>query len=201
MDNGDRWRIRSVARIYSLTAAEARDAIKDLTRVLQDAVASGVSLGFAPPLDDETARRYWRRVIAEIEAGDRVLLAARDEDGALLGSAQLNLATPPNARHRAEVQKVCVLRSARGTGIGAQLMLAIEEAARAAGRTLLVLDTRKDGLAEGFYRRLGYREAGAIPGYARTVDGSFVTTVFFYRTLDEERLPAGAMGEGTPVDA
>jgi ribosomal protein S18 acetylase RimI-like enzyme len=109
---------------------------------------------------------------------------ARDEDGALVGSAQLNLTTTPNGRHRAEVQKVCVLRSARGQGIGTQLMLTLEEEARAAGRTLLVLDTRKDGVAEGLYRRLGYQEVGVIPGHARTVDGSLVTSVFFYRTLD-----------------
>jgi len=188
-----------VARIQSLTAAEAREAINDLTRVLQDAVASGVSLGFVTPLDDNTVRRYWQDAIAQVEAGARILLVARAEDGELVGSAQLNLATTPNARHRAEVQKVCVLRSARGQGIGTQLMLAIEEEARTAGRTLLVLDTRKDGVAERLYRRLGYREVGVIPGYVHTVDGSLVTAIFFYRPLDEERLTAGPMVEGAPA--
>ncbi len=173
-----------MARIHSLTAAEAREAVDDLTRILQDAVASGVSLGFMTPLDESALQRYWQNAIAQIEAGDRVLLVARAEDGALVGSAQLHLTTTPNARHRAEVQKVCVLRSARGQGIGTQLMLAIEEKARAAGRKLLVLDTRKDSVAEGLYRRLSYQEVGVIPGHARTVDGSLVTSVFFYRTLD-----------------
>ena len=173
-----------MARIHSLTAAEARDAVGDLTRILQDAVASGVSLGFRTPLEESAVRRYWQGAIAQVEAGARVLLVARAEEGALLGSAQLRLETTPNARHRAEVQKVCVVRSARGQGIGAQLLLAIEEEARAAGRTLLVLETRKDGVAEGLYRRLGYQEVGVIPGHARTVDGSLVTSIFFYRTLD-----------------
>jgi acetyltransferase len=185
-------RLKSVTqnyRIHSLTAAEARDMVDDLTRLLQEAAASGVSLGFVTPFDDNTMRRYWQGAIAEVEAGARILLAARDEDGVLIGSAQLDLATTPNAQHRAEVQKVCVARSARGQGAGTQLLLAIEEAARAAGRTLLVLDTRKDGVAEGLYRRLGYREVGVIPGYARTVDGSMVTEVFFYRTLDEAQAP------------
>jgi ribosomal protein S18 acetylase RimI-like enzyme len=136
------------------------------------------------PLDEGAVRRYWQGAIAQVEAGARVLLVARAEDGALVGSAQLTLATTPNARHRAEVQKVCVLRSARGQGIATQLMLAIEEEARAAGRKLLVLDTRKDGVAERLYRRLGYQEVGVIPGHARTVDGSLVTSIFFYRTLD-----------------
>lgn len=90
----------------------------------------------------------------------------------------------PNGGHRAEVQKVCVLRSARGQGIGKQLMLAIEATARAAGRTLLVLDTRKGSVAEGLYRKVGYIEAGVIPSYARTVNGTLVTAAFFYRTLD-----------------
>ena len=172
-------------QIHSLTAAEARDEIDGLTRLLQEAIASGVSLGFATPFDDGAIRRYWHDAIAEVEAGARILLAARDEDSVLVGCAQLALATSPNAQHRAEVQKVCVARSARGQGAGTQLLLAIEEAARAAGRTLLVLDTRKGSAAEGLYRRLGYREVGVIPGYARTVDGSLVTAIFFYRTLDE----------------
>ena len=184
-----------MARIHSLTAAEARDAVDDLTRILQDAVASGVSLGFRTPLEESAVRRYWQGAIAQVEAGARVLLVARAEEGALLGSAQLRLETTPNARHRAEVQKVCVVRSARGQGIGAQLLLAIEEEARAAGRTLLVLETRKDGVAEGLYRRLGYQEVGVIPGHACTVDGSLVTSIFFYRTLDEERLAAGSTVE------
>jgi acetyltransferase len=173
-----------VARIQSLTAVEARDVVNDLTSILQDAVASGVSLGFMTPLDENAVRRYWQHTIAQVDAGERVLLVAREADGALVGSAQLSLTATPNARHRAEVQKVCVLRSARGQGIGKQLMLAIEEEARTAGRTLLVLDTRKDSVAEGLYRGLGYREVGVIPGHARTVDGSLVTAIFFYRPLD-----------------
>ena len=119
-----------MARIHSLTAAEARDVVNDLTRILRDAVASGVSLGFMTPLDERALQRYWQHTIAQVEAGERILLVARAEDGALVGSAQLHLTATPNARHRAEVQKVCVLRSARGQGIGTQLMLAIEEEAR-----------------------------------------------------------------------
>jgi ribosomal protein S18 acetylase RimI-like enzyme len=62
-------------------------------------------------------------------------------------------------------------------------MQAIETSAQSAGRTLLVLDTRKGGMAEGLYRKLGYIEGGVIPGYARTIDGTLVAAAFFYRTL------------------
>ncbi len=174
-----------MACIETLTAAAARDALDDLTRLLQDAVASGASLGFLAPLDDGAAQTYWQNVIAKIEQGTRVLLVARAEDGALVGTAQLDLATMPNGAHRAEVQKVCVLRAARGQGIGRQLMVAIEDAARAAGRTLLVLDTWQGSVAESLYRKLGYVEAGVIPGYARSSLGTLEATVFFYRALDD----------------
>ncbi|HEX3270113.1 MAG TPA: hypothetical protein VHR15_05650, partial [Ktedonobacterales bacterium] len=80
-----------MARIQSLTAAEARDVVHDLTHILRDAVASGVSLGFMTPLDESAVRRYWQNAIAQVEAGARVLLVAHAEDGSLVGSAQLSL--------------------------------------------------------------------------------------------------------------
>lgn len=174
----------SVALIQSLTADEARNALDDLMLVLQDAVASGASLGFLAPLEDDRARDYWQGVIAKMEQGKRVLLIARTEDGAVVGTAQLDLDTMPNGVHRAEVQKVCVLRSARGQGIGRQLMVTIEDAARAAGRSLLVLDTWQGSVAEGLYRKLGYIEVGVIPGYARSSKGTLDGSVFFYRRLE-----------------
>jgi acetyltransferase len=173
-----------VAQIENLTAEEARAALDDLVTILRDAVASGASLGFLEPLGEEAARSYWQGVIAKIEQGTRILLVARADDGALVGTAQLDTETMPNGTHRAEVMKVCVLRSARGQGIGRQLMLAIEPVARAAGRSLLVLDTWQGSVAENLYRSLGYVEVGVIPRFALSSQGTLEPTVFFYRLLD-----------------
>ncbi len=173
-----------MVQIQSLTAAEARDALDDLILLLQDAVDDGASLGFLTPLDNDRARAYWLGVIARVEDGSRILLVARTEDGAALGTAQLDLASMPNAAHRAEVQKVIVLRSARGQGIGKRLMLAVEDAARAIGRTLLVLDTWQGSVAEGLYRSLGYIEVGVIPRFALSSQGTLEATVIFYRALN-----------------
>lgn len=49
-------------------------------------------------------------------------------------------------------------------------------------RSLLVLETRKGGIAEGLYRKLGYIDGGVIPGYARTVNGTLVAEAFFNST-------------------
>jgi acetyltransferase len=63
-------------------------------------------------------------------------------------------------------------------------MTAVEEAARAAGRALLVLDTRRGDSAEQLYLNLGYKAAGVIPRYARSASGSLDDTVYMYKELD-----------------
>jgi acetyltransferase len=169
--------------IEQLTADQAIAARDDLVELLQDSVASGASVGFLPPLDTGAARDYWEGLLADIGNGARVLLVARDK-GHVIGSIQLELASKANAIHRAEVQKLMVHTRARRQGIGRLLLEAVEAAARAAGRTLLVLDTRQGDVAEGVYARHGYTHAGVIPNYARSAEGTLDATVFFYRLLE-----------------
>jgi ribosomal protein S18 acetylase RimI-like enzyme len=58
-----------------------------------------------------------------------------------------------------------------------------EEKAKSEGRSLLVLDTRAGDPSNVLYRSLGYAEAGRIPHYARSADGSLHDTIFFYKSL------------------
>ena len=153
-----------------------------LIALLQDAVASGASIGFLPPLTTDVAERYWDGVAADQVAGTRLLLAALQADR-IVGAIQLALVSKPNARHRAEIQKLLVLSSARQQGLGRALMVAVELAARQAERSLLVLDTRQGDVAERLYRSLGYAEAGVIPQYARSANGELDACVFFYKLL------------------
>jgi len=96
---------------------------------------------------------------------------------------QLAPAGKPNARHRAEVQKLLVLQAFRGQGIGKDLMRTVEAKALQLGRSLLVLDTRQGDPAETLYTRLGYVKAGVIPDYARapSSDGLDPTVIFYKR--------------------
>ncbi|MBI4904912.1 MAG: GNAT family N-acetyltransferase [Acidobacteria bacterium] len=153
-----------------------------LCRLLWDAVDSGASVGFLPPVDPVTALDYWNSVRIAMHEESRLLLAAFD-DVELIAAVQLDLATQANALHRAEVCKLLVRRDVRRRGIGRALMLAAEDAARSIGRTLLVLDTRKGDPSEGLYRSMGYTLAGEIPGYARSADGTLHSTVILYKTL------------------
>jgi ribosomal protein S18 acetylase RimI-like enzyme len=102
---------------------------------------------------------------------------------------QLALATKENGRHRAEVQKLLVHTRFRRRGIARSLMSAVEKAALRMGRTLLVLDTEEGSPAERPYEKCGYARAGIIPQYARSAEGSLISTVIFYRLLTARQEP------------
>jgi GNAT superfamily N-acetyltransferase len=171
--------------IRPLDGAEAAERIADLSAVLLDCVEGGASVGFMAPLTRERAEAFWRRVAQGVAAGGRMLLVAEDRaTGELLGTVQVVTDLPENQPHRADVAKMLVRRSARRRGLGAALMRAAADAARAAGKTLLVLDTVTGSDAERLYTRLGWTKVGVIPGYALMPDGRPCDTTYFYKTLD-----------------
>jgi acetyltransferase len=172
-----------------LDAAQAERELRALAGLLKDAVDSGASVGFLPPLSEAEAEAYWRGVIEAIRDGSCVLLVAREANGTLVGTAQLLLAMRANGLHRAEVAKVIVHTTARRRGIGRALMLALEERARRLGRTTLVLDTRRGDPSEGLYTSVGYTLAGVIPRYARSANGALDPSAFYYRVLSEGGQP------------
>jgi GNAT superfamily N-acetyltransferase len=169
--------------IETVSPGIAAEELDGLVALLADVVDGGASVGFLPPLAREEALAFWRDVAAAVGAKTRVLWVAR-ADGEIVGSAQLELATKPNARHRAEVMKVMVLSRARRAGIGRALMQAVENEARCRNRTTLVLDTRQGDPSELLYRSLGWQPAGVVPKYALNGDGGVDPTVFYYKLLD-----------------
>jgi len=165
-----------------LTAEGLAAHLDALAELLTDAVTNGASVGFLLPLAEGEMRAYWEGLASDLADGSRVLLVA--QNGArIVGAVQLELATKPNARHRAEVQKLLVHTSMQRRGLARALMEAIEAAAVARRRTLLVLDTRRGDAAESLYWSCGYTAAGIIPGYAINSEGGIDDTVLFYKAL------------------
>jgi ribosomal protein S18 acetylase RimI-like enzyme len=70
----------------------------------------------------------------------------------------------------------------RRRGLARALMRGAERAAKAAGRTLLTLDTASDA-AEALYRSEDYVCVGVIPRYALNPDGSWCDTTVFFKHL------------------
>jgi len=166
------------ATIRRIESAEP-PVIAGLCALLIDAVHDGASVGFLAPMSSEKALAYWRPVLAELR-GSMVLWIA-ESGGEVVGTVQLALNGKENGRHRADVQKLLVLRVHRGRGIAAMLMQAVDDYAAANGRTLLVLDTIAGSPAEFVYRRLGWQKVGEIPDYAAMPDGELRPTAYYYK--------------------
>ncbi|WP_405498165.1 GNAT family N-acetyltransferase [Streptomyces sp. NBC_00096] len=120
----------------------------------------------------EVAGRYWKRSVTEAEI-DQGLLDFPDDgltaptgafvvgrlDGRPLACGGIRLLDTVTA----ELTRVYVDPRARGTGGGAALLRALEEAGRALGAERVRLDTRSDLVeARALYARRGYAE---IPAY------------------------------------
>ena len=169
--------------IRVLSAADARHHAGALADVLLDCVEGGASVSFMAPFSKAEAESFFERVVDGVERGERILLAGFI-DSQLVGTVQILTATPPNQPHRADIAKLLVHRSARGRGIGARLMERAEEAARLAGKTLLVLDSVTGGDGERLYMRMGWTVVGVIPNYALFPDGRFCDTTVFWKAVE-----------------
>ena len=156
-------------------------SLRGMPELLIDVVDGGASVGFLAPLDVVTAAGYWQAVYAAL--GDALRLWVAESEGQVVGAVQLAPSLKQNGRHRAEIQKLLVLRAWRGRGVATRLLAAAEACARADGRTLLVLDTEAASAAEAVYRRLGWLDAGGIPDYAAGTNGDLRANRIFYKRL------------------
>jgi len=144
-------------------------------------VANGGSVSFMHPLAPDVAAAFWARSLAAADAGERVVLGAV-AGGEIAGTVTLQLDTPQNQPHRAEIAKLMTPLAHRRRGVARALMQAAERVAIAAGRTLLTLDTAEEDGAAGLYESLGFELAGLIPDYAfKPLGGLTGTRIYFKR--------------------
>jgi ribosomal protein S18 acetylase RimI-like enzyme len=169
----------AVRRLETLTSRE----FGGLCDVLVDCVEGGASVSFMHPMTIAKAADFWREVAASMARGERALLIAEDERGAIIGTAQVVWATPENQPHRAEIVKMITRISHRGRGVATALLRRAEKIALARGRTLLVLDTASDGGAAPLYESVGFKLAGEIPDYAFKPQGGLTGTKFYWKRL------------------
>jgi GNAT superfamily N-acetyltransferase len=178
----DDARVIPAVMIEVLQSEPTDTDMRALAELLVDAVESGASVSFMPPLTLEQAASWWRGTLAGAHP-KAMCLVARDEAG-IVGSVQLHPAWAPNQPHRAEVAKLLVHRRARRSGVGTRLMYELERHAKSSGFTLLTLDTKRGDAAEALYRREGWTFAGIIPGYALEPSGNAADTVLFYKRFE-----------------
>ncbi|NVM79817.1 GNAT superfamily N-acetyltransferase [Duganella sp. SG902] len=173
--------------VRRVSAGEAREHAAPLAEaladVLIDCVEGGASVSFMLPLPRARALAFWHGVLEDVARQERVLLVAQTTAGCIIGTVQLITALPDNQPHRADVAKMLVHRDARRRGVAAQLLAAVDQAAREEAKSVLVLDTVTGGDAERLYQRAGWQAVGSVPNYALMPDGAYCGTTFFHKQL------------------
>ena len=168
--------------VTRLDHAQLLAHVDELAELLSSVVDGGASVGFLAPLDRTAAAAWWKGRADAVAAGQLAVWSAHDGHRTL-GTVSLAFPDKPNSRHRAELVKLMVHRDARGQGLGRRLLVTAEEAAAAAGVTLLHLDTETDSPAEYLYGTAGWTRAGVIPDYAADPAGVLRPTTLYYKHL------------------
>jgi GNAT superfamily N-acetyltransferase len=171
----------SSVRLISLSHHDIVQRLPELADILVDCVNGGASVSFIQPFHPDKASAFWQKVAQSVAANERVVLAAEQGDGQLIGTVQLIVDLPENQPHRAEVAKLLVHSRGRRQGIARLLMEALEQEAVRLGKSVLVLDTATGSGAERFYQRCGWQKVGEIPRFALMPDGVMSATSVFYK--------------------
>lgn len=108
---------------------------------------------------ERMSARQLRRHLESLSA--EIFVATRDRQ--VVGAAVLFFR---RTTHVARLYSIAVAASERGSGLGASLLAAAEQAARRRGSRTLRLEVRSDNLrAQRLYERHGYRRFGLHRGY------------------------------------
>ncbi|MFZ4531830.1 MAG: ribosomal protein S18-alanine N-acetyltransferase [Alsobacter sp.] len=107
--------------------------------------------------------RLSRRAMRHHVGHRRNVLVVVERDGVILGYALVALRS---GSALARLYSIALVPEASGTGLGARLLDAAEQAAADRGATAMRLEVRADNAAAiRLYERCGYRRFGILPSY------------------------------------
>ena len=161
----------------AVTVREATMADVDtLVEMLAAVAAEGRWIGTEAPVDTERRRR---RMAADVEAGDVVLLVAEAE-GKPVGQLGLEL-----ARYGVADLGMLVAAGWRGRGVGTALLAEAVSRARAAGAHKIALQVwPHNAAAIALYERFGFRREGYLRRHYRRRSGELWDAVVMGLPLD-----------------
>jgi len=147
--------------------ARLRDQIVTLWTAVTNA---GGAVGFVGPVTEEEVRPFALATLRDATDGpDRLLVGYREQQPVallFLTDNRFHLKA-----HWCVLKRVMVHPDQQGYGYGQALLREAERIAREIGREALHLTVRDGKGVEEFYRRLGYREVGRLPGALRVGPG------------------------------
>ena len=114
---------------------------------------------------------------------DRHVVLVAELDGSVAGWASINRYNARRAYDGVGELSVYIHRDHRGRGVGQRLLSALEDQGRRHGFYKFVLFTfPTNGLGQGLYRKLGYREVGVFKDQG-LLDGQFVDVMAMEKAL------------------
>jgi GNAT superfamily N-acetyltransferase len=164
-----------VSDVRAHVAVRAVSAVDDVLRgellaCWTDVSNAGGAVGFVPPVTADDVEPVLAHLLEGVRSG-RDVLAVLTVDGVTAGWASIVGSTAPLRRHWGTVLRVQVHPSRQGGGLGRALMEGVHEIARERGYEFIHLTARGGTGVDGFYRQLGYREVGRLPGAIRVAPG------------------------------
>lgn len=158
---------------------ELRDAIVALWTEVTNA---GGAVGFVAPVTAEAVRPVAEAAFAGVDAGVDRLLAGFD-GGRLVAMLFLVDNRFGLKAHWRVLKRVMVLPGSQGRGYGAALMREAAAVGRGLGLAGLQVTVRDGHGLDGFYRGLGYREVGRLPGALRVAPDDDRDEILMWRDL------------------
>ncbi|WP_370375501.1 N-acetyltransferase family protein [Micromonospora sp. HM5-17] len=161
--------------------AELRDQIVTLWTAVTNA---GGAVGFVGPVTEAEVRPLALATFAEVADGpDRLLVGYEEERPVALlfltdNRFQLKA-------HWGMLKRVMVHPDRQGYGYGLALMRHAAQVARELGWVAVHLTVRAGNGVEEFYRQLGYREVGRLPGALRVAPGDDRDEILMWLPLTE----------------
>lgn len=122
--------------------------------------------------------------IEKMKTGEYIHFVA-EVDGVVIGNMLLSRETHPLGRHKCLLGDVVVNPTFQRMGIAKKLFEKCKESAKALGLKLITVNVRGGTAAEEVYKKLGFIEAGRIPGGIVESWGNNDTfdDIFLYQTI------------------
>ncbi len=161
--------------------AELRSRI---IRLWVDVTNAGGAVGFVAPVDAEDVRPVAEAAFAAVGDGIDHLLIGTD-GGELVALLFVVSNRFPLKEHWRVLKRVMVTPKSQGRGYGAALMREAASTGRRMGLAALQVTVRAGAGVENFYARLGYREAGRMPGALRVAPDDHRDEIYMWLPLTQ----------------
>lgn len=154
----------------------------DIVELMNAVAVHEHTLGFPEPLSEDEGMALMDAYEADLEKGTLNLLAVRNDTGKIVAMVTLARAPLPARHHVIDMRRCVIAPAYRGQFLlegWAHALRKVQEM----GCEVITLEVRDDGPVD-LWRRIGFRDYGVLPDYARH-EGKPVTGYLMYARCSE----------------